>query len=147
MARPLKEINWEAVQQYMESGCNGIEIAGKFGLCDDTFYIRFKKHFGKSFQDYSGKSYGAGKADLKRMLHAKALNNNAPGNTQMLIWLSKTQLGYREPDQIQTLATNQPQIDQRHRIMELEHALAEAKANVNHRIETVADIHDQPQAE
>ncbi len=136
MARPLKDIKWDIVEQYIESGCTAIEIAGKFGLNDETFYRRFKKEYGCGFQDYKAKSYGAGLADLRRMLHAKALNNNAPGNTQALIWLSKVKLGYREPDQVQALAANQPQIDQSHRIMELEHQLAELQING-----------DKPQAE
>lgn len=127
MSRPLKEINWEVVEKLIECGCSGVEIAAKFRIKSDTFYIRFKKQYDCSFQDYRVEAKEAGLADLRAMIHAKALNNKAPGNSNLLIFLAKCQLGMREPDVVQTIAPNQEKIDQTHRIMMLEHALAEAK--------------------
>lgn len=127
MARPQKEINWEVVEKLIECGCSGVEIAAKFRIQSDTFYIRFKKEYKCSFQDYRGETQEAGLADLRAMIHAKALNNKAPGNSNLLIFLAKCKLGMREPEAVQEDAPNQDVIDQAHRIMILEHELAEAK--------------------
>ncbi len=131
MSRPRREINWDVVEKLLESGCNGIEIASKFGLGDDTFYRRFKEEYKQNFQDYKGIGQARGEADLRAMMQAKALNNSAPGNTHLLIFLAKTRLGMREPDPISHIAANQVQIDQSHYIMMLENQIAELKANAN----------------
>ena len=131
MARSRRDINWDVVEKLAQAGCSGIEIAAKFGMQDDTFYRRFKQEYGKSYQDFKGMFFSTGNADLKAMLHAKAINNSAPGNTNTLIFLAKTRLGMREPDPISHIAANQPQIDQSHYIMTLENKIAELEANAN----------------
>ncbi len=131
MARPLKEINWDVVEKLIESGCSGIQIAGKFKIDTDTFYTRFKKEYGVRFSDYSVISSECGKADIRSMLYAKAINNKAPGNAQLLMFLAKCELGMREPDNIQTLAANQQQIDQMHMLMQLQHENEELKKQLN----------------
>jgi hypothetical protein len=128
MARPFKEINWDLVERLIEHGSSGIEIAGKFKIDENTFYRRFQKQYNCRFTDYVGIGSQSIKADLRLMLYAKAINNKAPGNAQILIFLARCVLGMREPDNIQLIAANQSQIDQAHRIMELEHALVELKA-------------------
>lgn len=133
MGRPLKEINWEVVEKLIESGCSGVEIAGKFRIKSDTFYERFKKEYGCSFQDYRVESQEAGLADLKSMIHAKALNNKAPGNSNLLIFLARCRLGMKEPEAMGGLANNQMQLDQSHRIMQLEHELAEERSKNDNR--------------
>jgi hypothetical protein len=65
------------------------------------------------------------------MMHAKAINNRAPGNTTMLIFLARCRLGMREPDIVQHLAPNQDRLDQSHLIMELQHKITELEANAN----------------
>jgi len=131
MGRSRREINWDVVEKLLESGCNGIEIASKFGMDDNTFYRRFKQEYGKNFADYKGQGQSKGLADLRAMLQAKALNNKAPGNSNLLIFLARTRLGMREPDPISHIAANQPQIDLSHYIMKLEHEIEELKANAN----------------
>jgi hypothetical protein len=131
MARPLKEINWDVVEKLIESGCSGVEIAGKFRIQSDTFYRRFKEEYKTSFQDYRVESQEAGAADLKAMIHAKALNNKAPGNSNLLIFLARCRLGMKEPEVTHLLAANQPQIDQSHTIMQLQHRITELEANGN----------------
>ena len=88
MARPKKEINWEIVEKRMEAGCNGIEIAATLRIQADTFYIRFKQKYGKSFQDYHDDFYSAGDANLKFTQYMKAL----AGNTNMLTLLGRERL-------------------------------------------------------
>jgi hypothetical protein len=131
MARPQKEINWEVVEKLIESGCSGVEIAGKFRIQSDTIYRRFKEEYGCSFQDYRVESQEAGLADLRAMIHTKALNNKAPGNSNLLIFLARCRLGMREPEATHTLAANQNQIDQTHTIMQLQHRIAELEAYAN----------------
>src|SRR5580693_7619045 len=114
MARPLKEINWDVVDKLIEAGCNGLEIAAKFRIDDDTFYNRFKREYGCSFQDYSGKAQECGKSDIRSMMHAKALNNSAPGNLTLLIFLARCRLGMKEPETAHLVAANQSQLDQSH---------------------------------
>ncbi len=129
MARPLKEINWDVVDKLIEAGCNGLEIAAKFRIDADTFYNRFKKEYCFSFQDYSGKAQDCGKADIKSMLHAKALNNSAPGNTTLLIFLARCRLGMKEPEIAQLVAANQDDINKDHEIMQLKYRLAQMESN------------------
>ena len=127
MARPLREINWDVVEKLIECGCSGIEIAGKFKIDTDTFYRRFMRQYDCRFADYSAIGESGGKADLRAMIYAKAISNKAPGNAQLLMFLAKCVLGMREPEIAQQQAANQQQIDQTHRIMELEHQIAELR--------------------
>jgi hypothetical protein len=125
MGRPLKEINWDLVDKLIEAGCSGVAISGKFRIQSDTFYARFKKEYGCSFQDYRADVQEAGIADLMMMLHAKALNNKAPGNSNLLIFLAKTKLGMKEPETTNLVAPNQTGIDQSHIIMQLQNRVLE----------------------
>lgn len=127
MARPQREINWDVVRKYMECGCSGMQIAAKLRLAKDTFYNRFKKEFGKCFQDYYEEGEGVGKLDIRVMLYAKALNSKAPGNADLLKFLARCELGMREPEMTQSLATNQQQIDQSHLIMQLQYEIEQLK--------------------
>jgi len=127
MARPLKEINWDMVDKLIEAGCSGVAIAGKFRIQSDTFYERFKREYGCSFQDYRANVQEAGLADLMMMLHAKALNNKAPGNSNLLIFLAKTKLGLKEPEIEHLFAPKQNDIDQSHIIMQQANEIAELK--------------------
>lgn len=131
MARPHKEINWDVVEKLIDCGCSGVEISGKFRIQSDTFYRRFKEEYGCSFQDYRVESQEAGLADLRAMIHAKALNNKAPGNSNLLIFLARTRLGIKEPEVSNLFAANQNNIDQTHTIMELQHKIAELEENAN----------------
>jgi len=131
MARPRREINWDVVEKLIECGCTGMEIAAKFKLDPDTFYDRFRKEYDMRFADYSGAASECGKAELRSMLYAKALNNKAPGNSQLLLFLARCELGMREPELTSIMAANQPQIDQTHEIMRLQHRIAELEENAD----------------
>ncbi len=125
MARPEKPINWDVVDKLIEAGCNCTEIAAKFRVNRDTFYNRFKKEYGCSFQDYYTDAEAVGKAEIKAMLQLKAINNSAPGNVTLLMFLARCRLGMREPEAIRDQSPIQNQIDQSHLIMELQHKIAE----------------------
>lgn len=131
MARPQKDINWEVVEKLIECGCPGTEIAAKFRIQAATFYRRFEEEYKVSFQNYRSEASGAGVADLRAMIHAKAINNKAPGNSNLLIFLARCLLGYREPAVTHNVAANQDQLDQSHLIMQLEHKIAELERHAD----------------
>ncbi len=89
MARPKKEIDWSKVDELMEVGSPAAEISDQFDINPNTFYERFKEHYGYNFQDYRMKFHSVGKANLRRSQYENALE----GNTQMLILLGKLWLG------------------------------------------------------
>lgn len=88
MARPKKDINWHIVDQKMEAGCTAKEIYEN--VCDpNTFYNRFKEHYGKAFADCSDDYYSIGNGLIKHVQYLKAINGNIP----MLCLLGKERLG------------------------------------------------------
>lgn len=120
MARPKKEINWEVVERMMEAGCTGVEIAGKFRITADQFYVRFQQEYNEYFSGYSGLACAAGEGEIRLMQYAKALNNKAPGNTPLLMFLGKVRLKQDDLPIGKMDAANQSVIDIQHRNMELE---------------------------
>ncbi len=129
MARLPKEINWDIVERYMEAGSNGIEIANEFRICKQTFYSRFEQEYGVKFSDYLTENTGMGDAKLKRMIYEKSLNNKAPGNATLLMFLARCRLGMKEPETVQLLAANQDDINKDHEIMQLKYRLAQMESN------------------
>src|ERR1700692_4110017 len=119
--RPLKDINWEVVEKLIECDCSGPEIAGKFRIKDDTFYRRFKEEYGCDFGGYRGIARESGIADIKEMLQAKAVNNSAPGNATLLMFLARCRVGMKEPEVAQLVAANQDDINKDHEIMQLKY--------------------------
>ncbi len=99
MARPKKEINWDLVIKKMEAGCSAAEIysSNDDTGCDmGTFYNRFREEFGCSFSSYSQTLREFGKGQIRSMLHLKSLDNRAPGNTTLLMFLARCELGMKE---------------------------------------------------
>lgn len=131
MARPKKEINWDVVQRLAEQGNSGVAIAAKFEIQSDTFYKRFKDEFGCSFQDYHAGAQEVGKADLRAMLWAKTMNNKAPGNSQLLLFMARCVLGMKEPELTNLVAANQTEIDKDHEIMRLKFTIAQMEEHAN----------------
>jgi hypothetical protein len=88
VGRTKKEINWDVVEKKMEAGCSAEEIYEC--MCHkDTFYDRFKEHFGVNFSDYSSKARSVGLGNIRAMQYAKACQ----GNTHMLQFLGRELLG------------------------------------------------------
>ena len=122
-----KEINWEMVELYIKAGCSQIEIAQSFFIDRDTLRDRVKEKYGMEYSAFSAALHSEGNMLLKAKQFDKAMKGNWPA----LYWLGKVRLGQREPEMLNQLAANQPQLDQSHRIMELEHELAEIKTNAH----------------
>lgn len=96
VGRPKIEINWNIVNSCLESGCTGVEVAAKIGIHPTSLYARVKEDFNMNFTDYSLPYYSKGIADLRMAQHRKALDNNHPGNVQMLMHLGKHRCGQEE---------------------------------------------------
>lgn len=122
-----KEINWEMVELYVKSGCKQIDICRKFFIDEETLRSRVKKKYGLTWSAFSASLQSEGDMLILAQQFQKAMK----GNWQALHWLGKVRLGQKEPETTMTLAPNQAQLDQSHRIMELEYQLAELRENGN----------------
>lgn len=106
----------------MEAGCSAKEIAS--GMCEiNTFYDRFKQHYGKSFADYADEYYSAGDGNIKFTQYMKMLSGNIP----MLQLLGRERLGQGK-DQV-TASPFDDIIALRHENMILKAELEKAKQN------------------
>lgn len=96
MGRSPKEINWDIVEKKIEAGCSAEGIYGN--LCHkDTFYTRFKEHFGENFADFSTRVRSVGHENIRFTQYMKAL----AGNTNMLTLLGRELLGQgKEPERV-----------------------------------------------
>lgn len=134
MARPQKYINWDLVEEKMEAGCSAKEIAG--GICDiNTFYDRFKEHYGKSFGDYADEFYRVGDGNIKHTQYVKAL----AGNNNMLLLLGRERLEQgKEPEKISPFEET---MSLQHENMILKSKLAKLEAILNdHQPETRQEL-------
>jgi len=120
-----KEINWEMVELYVKAGCKQIDICRAFHIDDETLRARVKEKYGKEWSAFSLALLSEGHMLIKAQQFQKAMKGYWPA----LQWLGKVDLGQKEPELLNQEANNQQQIDQSHRIMELEHKLAEINAN------------------
>lgn len=96
MGRPrqglLTKEEWDVFEKLCQIQCTEIEIAGWFGISEDTLNRRCKEKYELTFAE-TYKNYSAdGKISLRRMQYKTALK----GNTGMLIWLGKQELGQRD---------------------------------------------------
>ena len=124
MGRPKKDINWDIVQKQVEAGCKAKEIYGD--LCDaDTFYNRFKEHFGKCFSDYSDDLYSVGDGRIKFTQYMKAL----AGNIQMLCRLGDVRLGQNKTEEKVSPFQNLADVEHENMILRSRVAKLEEKVN------------------
>lgn len=112
MARPKKDINWDVVEKKVEAGCTAKEIYEC--VCnEDTFYDRFKEHYGESFSDYSGRFRNVGHGNVRYIQYIKALS----GNTNMLQLLGREWLAQGQDPEM--MSPFEDLIAMRHEIMML----------------------------
>lgn len=90
--RPRKPIDWKVVDHMLEAQCSALEIAGHFGMTDETLYDRVKAEYGMSYTNYSAKFSSKGLALLRMSQFQKAVK----GNAQMQVWLGKQYLKQSE---------------------------------------------------
>lgn len=86
-------IDWKRVDELLEAGCLGTEIAACFGMHPETFYDRVAKEKGVAFSDYSAQKKSSGDSLLREAQFKKAIKRL---DNTMLVWLGKQRLGQRE---------------------------------------------------
>ena len=95
MGRSLKKIDWKLVDELLEAGCLGTEIAANFDMHPNTFYHHVEERFKMSFSDYSQEKNSKGNSILRAVQYQTAIKDKDRG---MLIWLGKQRLGQKEPE-------------------------------------------------
>jgi hypothetical protein len=93
MARPETPIDWHRVDELLEAGSPGTEIAGYFGVHPNTFYRRIEDKYSVSFSEYSAQKKSRGDALIREAQLKKAIKKL---DNTMLIWLGKQRLGQKE---------------------------------------------------
>lgn len=126
MARVKLEIDWKDVQNRVEAGCSGLEIAAHLHVKPDTFYNRFREEFGERFQDLSKTFYECGNANIRYTQYIKALSGNVP----MLILLGRERLGQGKIDD-DLKSPYEDMLSLRHDNMILRAEIEELKEKIN----------------
>ena len=90
--RPLLEIDWTLVDNYLKKGCPGSKIADAIGVSANTLYERCEQEKGVSFSQYSQQKRTNGDA----LLHSAQFDKALEGDTSLLIFLGKVRLEQRE---------------------------------------------------
>jgi len=94
--RPQIPINWERVDELLEAGCLGTEIAANFAMHYQTFYDRVVQQYGVSFTEYSQEKRAKGESTLRQVQYEKATGKSKKGDNTMLVWLGKQRLNQKE---------------------------------------------------
>lgn len=94
--RPIKHIDWDLVDELLEAGANGPQIAPYFDLHPHTFYDRVQKEKGTTFTNYSSQKKAKGDADLLLTQFRKAKGLSDKGDNTLLIFLGKVRLSQKE---------------------------------------------------
>ena len=94
--RPRKEINFETLKGCCTVGCTAEECAGILGVTTQTIDNRLKEMGEGGFFDFHKKHFDPTKQSLRRAQLKQAMD----GNTTMLIWLGKQQLGQRDKHEV-----------------------------------------------
>ncbi|MES2875410.1 MAG: hypothetical protein V4708_16925 [Bacteroidota bacterium] len=95
--RPPKEIDWDLVDELLEAGCSGPEIAPHFNIHPETLYDRVADKHGMLYSHYSDIMFAKGDSVLRAVQHTKAKQ----GDNTMLVWLGKNRLKQKEtPNEI-----------------------------------------------
>lgn len=90
--RPPAEIDFAIVDDMLEAGCNGVEVAARLGMHPDSLYRRVQEELGIGFAAYRQQKVASGDQKLRERLYREALS----GDKSALIFLSKTRLGMKE---------------------------------------------------
>ena len=99
--RPEKTIDWDLVDELLEAGCSGQEIAPYFNIHPDTLYNRTHERYGMLFSAYSEIMSSKGEACLRAVQFGKAVGKVDKGDNTMLVWLGKNRLKQKEtPNEI-----------------------------------------------
>ena len=115
------KIDWKMVDENLEAGCNGTEIAAALGMHPDTFYNKVMSEKGAGFTAYAQEKRASGDKLLKKAQFDTALGRNKEADNTMLIWLGKQRLNQREPDQPVKEIPNDAKNDLEKKLLESEY--------------------------
>lgn len=96
MSRPEKPINWILVDNLLEAGCLGTEIAAHFDMHPNTFYDRVVAQYNMSFTEYSTLKHQKGESILRAVQYAKATGQSKKGDNTLLMFLGRVRLNQDE---------------------------------------------------
>ena len=122
-----KEINWDMVELYVKSHNSQAKIAECLCIHPNTLSDRVKEKYGVDYSTFST----ALRSEGSILINAKQFDKAMKGYWPALLWLGKIINGQKEPEPTMALAANQAQLDQSHKIMELEYELEKLKDNAN----------------
>ena len=95
--RPNSEIDFSIVDDMLEAGCTGVEVAARLGMHPDTLYRHVQDELGVGFAAYRQQKIASGDQKLREKLYGKAIG----GDTATLIFLGKTRLGMTEKMEVE----------------------------------------------
>lgn len=102
--RPPIEIDMSQLEAFCQVLCTQEEIALFLGCSISTIIRRVKEATGVNFERFYKKHSSGGKMSLRRAQYKAAIG----GNSAMLIWLGKQDLGQRDKPKGEEIATPQP---------------------------------------
>lgn len=91
--RPCFKFDWQKIDEMLEAGCLGTEVAAFFGCHPDTLYKNIEKRYGLVFSDYMSCKRAKGDVAIREAQFRKAVKKL---DNTMLIWLGKQRLNQRE---------------------------------------------------
>jgi hypothetical protein len=89
-------IDFDIMDQLLEAGCDGSQIAAYFGCHPDTLYIRVKAEKNMDFSAYKAQKRAKGDSALLTAQYDAAVKDK---DRAMLIWLGKQRLGQTDKTQ------------------------------------------------
>jgi hypothetical protein len=131
VGRPTITIDWEHVDELLEGGSDGIEVAAKLGIHPDTLYIQTRKKFGINFTDYSASKHSKGEGKIRLAQYKKAIGESKKGDTQLLLFLGRVRLKQVEaqPEKVEPLPPNEDYLILKDENIRLRHKIRENNAS------------------
>lgn len=92
--RPPINYDWQLIDEMLEAGCSGVQIAAYYNVHPNNFYLKFQKVKGIGFVEYSTNKKSCGDALLHLKQYKQALGTCTKKiNTQLLLMLGEERLG------------------------------------------------------
>lgn len=96
-SRPIKEVDWDFVDSYLEAQVSGVKIAAKLRIHPKTLYRKCEEEKGVTFTEYSQSINDSGKADLLKKQYEVAMS----GNSTLLLHLGEHVLDQTKKAQVE----------------------------------------------
>lgn len=111
--RPRKEIDFDNLENLCKIQCTLAEVAGFFGLSEDTVKRRVREHYNLTFEEAFRIYSAPGRISLRRWQFRMAENNPT-----MAIWLGKNYLGQSDKVE-QTIREDEQAVDRDEKAREM----------------------------